>query len=276
MDIVEDTFKIITFNLRKDSKLDRRNSWKYRKQLVSDFIRESGAVIVGVQELMPAMKHDMMAMLENYRLFGKGRCKKICNEHADILVNNDVTEVDFSKTIWLSKHPEKLGSRAFLAVFPRICTICEVKFRDSGKKLRVFNAHFDHVSKWARKIGVDMILRYMDKFQEKDPMPTVLMGDFNVQPDSRLIGELRSNIHSHQGIRLVDAYDYCNGDHTTSTYHGFRGIGTRCLDYIFVSDDLQIVNTYVDRSRINGRFLSDHYPMIATLGFKKDQKSLCI
>lgn len=266
----KNTFKVISFNLRKDSLLDRGNRWALRKQMVLDFIRNSEASIIGVQELMPSMKEDVLSTLKDYSIFGMGRSKKMFNEHSDIIVKDDHIEVDFSKTIWLSKQPEKFGSRAFLAIFPRICTICEVKFKDTGKKIRVFNAHFDHISKWARSIGVEMILRYMDQFQKNEPLPTVLMGDFNVRPTNSLIQRLRKNMHQYN-IHLVDAYQYCHqGCLPVNTYHGFRGKtnGTAQLDYIFVSDDLQILNSYVDRTQKNGRYLSDHYPLVATLGFK--------
>lgn len=265
-----DSFKVVTFNLRKDSVMDLQNRWTRRRNMVLDFIRNSGASIIGVQELMPSMKQDMVKQLDNYSIFGSGRSRKMFNEHSDILVNNEDVEVDFSKTIWLSKNPEKKGSHAFLAFFPRICTICEVKFKDTGRKIRVFNAHFDHISKWAREIGVEMILSYMAKFQQEEPMPMVLMGDFNVKPTNRLITKLRKNLNEY-GIHLVDAYHYIHrGCSPINTYHGFKGKrdGTRQLDYIFVSDDLQVLNTYVDRTENHGRYLSDHYPMVATLRFK--------
>lgn len=270
METSQNTFKVITFNLRKDSRLDLNNRWAKRKQMVLDFIENSEASIIGVQELMPSMKEDIARRLKSYSIFGTGRSRRIFNEHSDIMVKNDNMEVDFSKTIWLSKHPEKFGSRAFLAIFPRICTICEVKFKDSGKRIRVFNAHFDHISKWARAIGVEMILRYMDKFQKEEPLPTVLMGDFNVRPNNPLITRLRKNMHNYN-IRLMDAYAISHsGCLPVNTYHGFKGKqnGTAQLDYIFISDDLQVVNSYVDRTQMDGRYLSDHYPMVATLGFK--------
>ena len=270
MDTAVSNFKVMTFNLRKDSMLDRANRWTYRKAMVADFIRRSGAAIVGVQELMPGMKRDMARALSEYRLFGRGRSRKLFNEHSDILVRSDHLEARFLKTIWLSRHPEKRGSRAFLSVFPRICTICEVTFRDSGKKVRVFNAHFDHISAFARKTGVETILRYMAQYQEEDPMPVVLMGDFNVRPDNPLIRYLRGDLPRYPGIRLVDAYAVVNGQAEQLTYHGFRGrrFGKARLDYIFVSDDLRVVNTYVDHTEREGRFLSDHYPMVATLQFR--------
>lgn len=267
----QETFKVVTFNLRRDTAMDRKNRWESRKHHVTQFIQDSKACIIGVQELMPAMKVDMVADLPNYSFFGTGRCRRLSNEHSDIIVKNDDIEVDFSETIWLSNHPEKFGSRAFLAVFPRICTICEIQFKASGKKIRVFNAHFDHISKWARTLSVKTIWKYMDKFQALEPMPTVLMGDFNVKPTNKIISVLRENTHTYRNVHLVDAYEFCHtGGISLNTYHGFRGRveGHRQLDYIFVSEDLQILSTYVDHTGYGSKYLSDHYPIVATLAFK--------
>ena len=56
-----------------------------------------------------------------------------------------------------------------------------------------------------------------------------------------------------------------------NTYHGFKGnhFGKARLDYIFVTDDLEVVNTYVDHTVKDGKYLSDHYPIVATLQFKE-------
>lgn len=270
MSATMNTFKVMTFNLRKDSWFDRKNRWTNRKDIVMDFIKKSNASIVGVQELMPHMKKDIEDSLKGYSLFGQGRCKRFCNEHSDIIVSDEDVTVDFSKTIWLSKSPEKLGSRAFMAIFPRICTICEVTFKKTGKKVRVYNAHFDHISGFARALGVKIIWEYMDKYQTENPMPTILMGDFNVSPKNRIISKLRDNTHQYESIKLKDAYyERNNAKLRYNTYHGFTGRvhGSRQLDYIFVSSDLEVINIKIDRTRKDGKFLSDHYPIVAELKF---------
>lgn len=58
-----------------------------RRELVTRLIEESGAAIVGVQELMPAMKEDIRRLLTDYSIFGWGRARKRTNEHAAILVH---------------------------------------------------------------------------------------------------------------------------------------------------------------------------------------------
>lgn len=267
-----DMFTVMTFNLRKDSAMDRSNRWTRRRELVADFIEKSGAAIVGVQELMPSMRLDIASALRGYSVFGEGRCRKYFNEHSDILVNDGEIEVAYTKTFWLSKRPEKLGSRAFLAIFPRICTVCEAKFKDSGRKVRIFNAHFDHISGFARKIAVETILSYMEEFQKKEPLPIILMGDFNVRPGNRVISLLRSCADKYPGLRLEDVYSIAGTEpeNACNTYHGFKGkiTGKAHLDYIFCSDDLEPVTAYVDHSTQRGRYLSDHYPIVASLRFR--------
>ena len=46
------------------------------------------------------------------------------NEHAAILLRNTDLDLVYNETFWLSKHPERSGSRAYFAMFPRICTVC--------------------------------------------------------------------------------------------------------------------------------------------------------
>lgn len=105
------------------------------RDLVAQLIRDSGAAIVGVQEMLPAMKEDMRQRLADYSVFGWGRTKKMADEHSAILVHNPEFGAVSDTTIWLSKHPEKRGSRAYFAMFPRICTICEMYSKEAGRKI---------------------------------------------------------------------------------------------------------------------------------------------
>ena len=48
-----EAIKVVSFNLRKDSKHDKCNRWMNRKELAASYIKGSGASIIGVQELLP-------------------------------------------------------------------------------------------------------------------------------------------------------------------------------------------------------------------------------
>ncbi len=63
------------------------------------------------------MKLDVQRLLsQEYSVFGNGRffgVRPEDDEHSDIIVKNDDAQVRFCKTFWLSKDPEKNGSRAY-------------------------------------------------------------------------------------------------------------------------------------------------------------------
>ncbi len=151
--------KVVSFNVKRDMafSIHKENRWERRRQLVSDVIRASGASIIGVQELLPEMKLDVQRLLsQEYSVFGNGRffgVRPEDDEHSDIIVKNDDAQVRFCKTFWLSKDPEKNGSRAYFSVFPRICTVVEVTLKDTGRRIRVFNTHFDHICSFARNLA---------------------------------------------------------------------------------------------------------------------------
>ncbi len=260
-------FKILTFNLRRDGVFSRgARAWQSRHHLVSNLISSSGAAVVGVQEMLPHMKNDIGNTLANYSMYGHGRSDG--GEHTDILVKNADADLLFHETFWLSKNPKK-KSRAYYSFFPRICTVGEVEIKSSGRRVRVFNAHFDHICAPARVLGIYTILHRLHKLQQINPMPSIIMGDFNAGPNSHAIRILRENLHGYSDINLTDAYNAINhGVAPHNTYHGFGGkSGKMRLDYIFVTDGLEVENCEIDRYNNDGIYPSDHYPMLATLRF---------
>ncbi len=274
-----DCIKIISFNLRADFKHDKTNRWDLRKDLAMKLIKDSGATIIGVQELLPKRRIDVQNLLTNYTVLGWGRykgAKPNSDEHSDIIIKNDNADVDFYKTFWLSNKTIDDVSRAYYAFFPRICTVAEVNVKSLNQSIRVFNTHFDHICGMARVLGVNIILRTMSELNQKSPMPTILMGDMNARPTSKPIRILRENRHPYDNVHLTDVYSYCNPGSIKNTHHGFNKKGLLAwlidrapIDYIFVSDEFEVLDAYVDRSNENGRYPSDHFPIVATLRLHK-------
>lgn len=267
---MEAALKVVSFNLKRATRFHTHHSWFNRRDLVAQLIRDSGAAIVGVQEMLPAMKEDMRQRLADYSVFGWGRTKKMADEHSAILVHNPEFGAVSDTTIWLSKHPEKRGSRAYFAMFPRICTICEMYSKEAGRKIRVFNTHFDHICGPARTLGVRIILEYMHRYNVREKLPTILMGDLNARPGSKAVRILTENLHPYADIHLTSIYSRFDKENIHNTYHGFRGTcrGRRPIDYIFVSDDFQIEDAYLDTTSRDGRYPSDHFPLVAVLGIR--------
>lgn len=267
-----DVIKVVSFNLRRDFGPQRKNRWETRKELAARMISESDAAIIGVQEFLPRMRQDLKEMLEGYSIFGKGRLsgKNPNNdEHSDIIIKNNDVEVASCHTFWLSKHPD-VPSRAYFAVYPRICTVAEVKMKKSGRRIRVFNTHFDHVSPLARTFGAKFILEQIHRFNQTDPLPTIVMGDFNASPNSKAVRLMRENLMNYKDVRLQDIYGFLD-QLIGNTYHGFKGKITqkfKPIDYIFVSDDFEVVTASVNTQSYDGAYPSDHYPISAVLRLK--------
>lgn len=265
----QDTIKVVSFNLRRDSGLARKNRWEVRRDIATNIIRDSGAAIIGVQEVLPLMRQDIRRLLSEYSVFGQGRMmgrRPKSDEHSDIILKNDDVEIASVRTFWLSKKPDTV-SRAYFAVFPRICTVAEVLIKKTGRRIRVLNTHFDHVCWLARTLSVRMILEYIEQANERCPLPTILMGDFNAGMDSSAIRILREHMNEYKNVTLHDVYgvlDFTPGN----TYHGSKGRvrpNSSPIDYIFVSDDFDVLDVETDKGNQNGIYPSDHYPVVATL-----------
>lgn len=273
--VSNDMIRVVSFNLRRDFGLGRKNRWEVRRSIATDIIRESGAAIIGVQELLPRMRQDIRHSLEDYSIFGNGRLlgrRPKNDEHSDIILKNNEVEISQFKTFWLSKKPDTV-SRAYFSIFPRICTVAEVKIKKNGRRIRVFNTHLDHICWMARTLGVKIILQYMNQLNQVEPLPTILMGDFNARLNSKAVRILREELHEYHNVHLQDVYrtlhyDVCN------TYHGMKGkIVSQAspIDYIFVSDDFEVVDVLIDKENRDGIYPSDHYPVMATLRFKDNK-----
>ena len=268
----EDIIKVVSFNLRRDFGPQRKNKWDTRKELAAQTIFNSDAAIIGVQEFLPKMRQDFKTMLEGYSIFGTGRLSgKDPNndEHSDIIIKNEDVEITRCNTFWLSTRPDK-PSRCRLAFYPRICTVAEVKIKKSGRRIRVFNTHFDHISPLARTFSAKMILDQIHHFNRTDPLPTIVMGDFNAKPNSKAVRMMRENLSGYHDVNFQDIYGFL--DHIIgNTYHGFKGtVKTKFkpIDYIFVSDDFEVVSASVDTTSYEGSYPSDHYPISAVLKLK--------
>ena len=259
-----DTYlRVATFNLKSSLIAFGERRWKYRRELIFRMFRELDADVAGVQELTPSMRRDFVSNLAGWRLFGVGRGGALFDEHADIAVKEGL-HAKLLKTFWLTRRPDRssrlVTPRSPLSwIFPRICTVAEIT--KNGRRIRVFNTHLDLMSDAARYIELRIICRQISAYQEHDPLPTLLCGDFNAKPDSRSIKELADNGCGYENVRLYNLSEGIGG-----TYHFYRGgEGSRSIDYIFASKDFQLSDFEVIRSSYDGLYPSDHYPLIASL-----------
>ena len=59
-------FKIMSFNIRRDSYTDDLNNWEYRKSAIVEMISEVAPDIICMQEVMPHMAKYLSKQLSKY------------------------------------------------------------------------------------------------------------------------------------------------------------------------------------------------------------------
>lgn len=252
--------RIMTFNLRCDFILDINNRWSNRKDMVINIIKKYKPDIIGVQELTNVMHRELVDALEDYYVVGTPRSKKIFVERNDIFIARDF-HVEEYKTFWLSNTPQKISSSRWYSVFPRICTAAVIR-DNNGNKYRICNSHLDFLFTKSRVYEVRKILSFIENEEDKEKLPTILMGDFNASPNSKVIEEIRKYNYNNKKFVAVQDYKKEIYNHTTMSRFKGRSKGIH-IDYIFVTDNLSIKSTEILTYNENGKYPSDHYPLIS-------------
>lgn len=254
---------VMTFNLRTPVWRDGADAWRYRKGRAAQAIAAAAPDIVGTQEGTVPMIAELTNRLPGYAWLGEGRRGGAKDETNAILYREDRFLPETSGTFWLSESPDRPGSRSWGSAYPRICTwaVFRDRLTESAPRFAVFNTHLDHLSAQARSRGAKLVASRIDEVCGAEGIAAVLTGDFNAKPRAEAIGLLRRPPHAY-----VSAYDVCPGGPGAvgATYHAFRG-GTagEPIDYVFATEGIAFERVRIDRSRYDGRFPSDHYPVVA-------------
>lgn len=257
--------RIMTFNLRCDFPLDFGNRWNSRKEMIYNIMKNYNCDIIGIQECTNKMFKDIQDNIDNYNIVGSPRSKRFFVEKNDILVlkKHFIKE---NRTFWLSDNPDRVGSMKWYSLFPRICTTAIVKI-ENNQTIRVFNSHLDCLLPQAREYGLRKIMQIITEDEKKEKLPTILMGDFNATPNSKLIKDFSQGKFSSK--RLVAVQDINKELYNQGTMGNFKGKENGVhIDYIFVSEEIEIMNAEIIKYNVNGKYPSDHYPLIADIKIK--------
>lgn len=254
--------KVMTYNIRLDVASDGDNAWPNRKDFLSTQVLFNSPDILGVQEAKPNQMADLKRALTGYKAIGVGRDGENIGEFSAIFYNTEKLKVENENTFWLSETPNQI-SKGWDAAYPRICTYGLFTNLESNTKFWVFNTHLDHKGHQAQLQGVALIQDKISSLNSGD-FPVVLMGDFNVEPNSELILKLKQNMNDSKEVSKISFGS--NG-----TFNGFKftELVTRRIDYIFVSKNNVEVKKYgVLSSAVDLKYASDHFPVLTELVIK--------
>ena len=174
---------VMSWNIRYDNPRDGVNAWKNRKDWVAEIITTQKVDIVGLQEVLLRQLDDLKKRLPEMDVYGVGRDDgKSRGEFAPIFFPQERFDLLDKSTFWLSRTPDKVGSRDWDAAITRIASWVKLKDRNTGRVFYVINTHFDHRGEKARAESAALLAKQLrEKFTEH---PVILTGDFNTTPDS--------------------------------------------------------------------------------------------
>ncbi len=253
--------KIMTFNIRLDTKSDSLNAWTYRKDNVSKMLNYYAPDILGTQEVLHNQLIDITKMLPQYSYVGVGRSDgKEKGEYSSLFFNKERFELMKSGTFGLSEQPDKIGKKGWDAACERIVTWAILKDKKTEKEIAVFNTHFDHEGQIARRESSKLLLSKINEIAGKHPV--IVTGDFNGTPDSEPIRILTEN-NNLKDTRNIAAIAYG----PNNSFHNFGRLDEKkrtLIDYIFIKGDLSVKKHRIIEDRNEG-FLSDHNPVEAII-----------
>lgn len=259
--------KVASFNVRYDEPKDAQNNWKYRKDNVAKVILFHDADVIGMQEVLHSQLQDLRKRLPEYKFVGVARDDgKEDGEYVPVFFKAKRFEKLKNGTFWLSDNPE-IPAKGWDADCKRVVSWVILKEKKSDKEFVVFNTHFDHRGKEARKQSSVLLLSKINEIAGNRPV--IVTGDFNATPESEVIQRIlddngRNTLSdSRQVARIVYNADW--------TSHGFGRAPIerrRIIDYVFVNNKCTVLRHGVLTEMINGIYLSDHCPVLAQIILK--------
>lgn len=260
------SLNVMTFNIRLDTASDSLNNWQYRKENLVSQVLHHRTSLLGVQEALENQMQDLQGLLKGWKHVGVPRDNSKGGEYSAIFYDSARLSLIEQNTFWLSENIYKKGIKGWDAALPRIVTWA--KFRDNltKKVFYIFNTHFDHKGKIARRESAKLLLKQIETIAGK--YPVIAMGDFNAPPSDEPIKIITDNANP---LHLTDAKSVSVAAHygPTGTFNGFTSGETTPdpIDYIFIKNEVRVLSHATFSQTWNGRFSSDHFPVFAEIVF---------
>lgn len=268
------SFTLCTCNLRFATAPDGADAWPHRKPLLLDCLARLAPDILCTQEAMPEQIDAIRARFSHWAMAGEGRFAGVVSprptepapgEHCAVFFHADRFTLEETQTRWLSATPDRPASLGPGADLPRIVTRVRLREPASGGLIEVYNTHF-HWGSTFTGFAVELLGRWIGDTPAE--VPVVLTGDFNVDAAGPEHAALTAPALAG-GRRLQDVFDALPG--RQGTRHDFTGAARVCIDWILASSDLAVRRAWTDTWSRDGRYPSDHFPVMAELAAEVPQ-----
>ncbi|MBQ6117601.1 MAG: endonuclease/exonuclease/phosphatase family protein [Clostridia bacterium] len=247
--------RVVQFNLRCTGL--GKTSVAYRAPLMTAMLQSLRADSMGFQEANLRWMTYLEEHLTDYAYVGAARDDgKVRGEFSPIFYLKEKYDPVESGTFWLSKTPDKPGTKDWGSACNRICTWAVLENKETGARYAHFNTHLDHISGEARTHQMEVLLEKVKEYL--GVYPVVLTGDLNDLEDSDMYREAVA--------LLTDARRAAPVTDTQDTFHNYGGVVPKgLLDYVFVSENVTPLVFHVIDDKLDGAYLSDHYGVYVDL-----------
>lgn len=253
---------VVTFNIRTAAGRDGDDAWPFRKELVAETIRDLDPDVLGLQEALAEQISFLENELPGYRWLGVDRGLNGgtgLSEATPIFYRYAEMVPIESGTFWLGSPPD--GRRARRGG-SRIVTWARFHHLATGREVYVYNTHFTLREGPRQLESVALINERIAALPEGSAV--VVMGDFNA------LAGWSSTWRAATSEGLHDAWDVAHERHGPAvTSNGFGpppAEGESRIDWILVGGPVAVSSISTVVHHAEGRYPSDHYPVIATLG----------
>ena len=244
---------LMSFNILNDS------TYEARWDEVASFIMRSEGSIICMQEVKKEQFDFLKEELaEKYNVVWYPRESDTSEGLATAYAKDEWTLVN-EERFWLSETPD-VKSKGWGASYYRICVRTLLEHKATGSKLDVFNVHLDFNQ--ANLEGARLVIERA----KQSEYPVYVGGDFNTRytMDTTYV-ELAAAFQDCQQV----AHDTDLGitGHEKFKYGDYEGVP---IDYCFLTRDVfdvLVFDVCRDRRTDNNSWLSDHYPIKATVRY---------
>ena len=251
------TVPLMSFNIRQSEGGDSgMNHWNNRKEAVYDYLNNSGAHAMCLQEVKRTQAGEInTALASKYGSVYYERDNSANPEGLMTIYDKTLYDLVQKQVFWLSETPDQM-SKGWGANYYRICVVTVLRHKQSGKLLNVYNVHLDHQVVAAQTNGMNLVLTRMGKRAGHN----VVMGDFNVTASG--------DAYKAIAAQMKDCQKAAPNADSGVTYHGW-GSETQGepIDFIFVDCDLTTPQSFtIGRDNWgDGYYYSDHYAIRSTV-----------
>jgi len=262
-------FRVMTYNIRLDTPADGANRWALRRDLLIGQVRLLQPAILGLQEVLPGQRSDLVAALPGFAVVGGGRDDgKLEGEAAPLMIDTNRYRIAASGMFWLSPTPA-VPSLGWDAGFRRVASWARLVDRTHGTRLLVINTHWDHVGLAAR-LNSARLLRDWIARHRRGGEEVILLGDFNAP-----LAEASMQALLGPDLRDTRAAAIEPPTGPLVTFNGWVLVPEAggAIDHVLASPGLTVRRHHVLAEHFGGRLASDHFPVIADLF--RPQRSSC-